>query len=154
MIVPPFVGQEPVKAVEGLTDDKGFVTVHDTYQSTAYPNVYAVGVAAAVSAPWTTAIPVGVPKTGFPTETQAHVAAKNIADQIRGKEPSEHKDFGDIAAVCVMDAGNNGVMILADKMLPPRKAGVLIPGPQSHALKVGFEKYFLWKNRHGYVRLP
>ena len=31
-----------------------------------------------------------------------------------------------------MDAGNNGVIILADKMLPPRKHGVLIPGPQSH----------------------
>jgi hypothetical protein len=31
-----------------------------------------------------------------------------------------------------MDAGNNGVMILADKMLPPRKLGVLIPGPQAH----------------------
>ena len=26
-----------------------------------------------------------------------------------------------------MNAGNNGVIILADKMLPPRKHGVLIP---------------------------
>jgi hypothetical protein len=57
-------------------------------------------------------------------------------------------------AVCVMDAGNNGVIILADKMLPPRKHGVLIPGPQAHAMKLGFEKYFLWKARHGYVQLP
>ena len=48
-------------------------------------------------------------------------------------------------AVCVMDAGNNGVIILADKMLPPRKHGVLIPGPQAHAMKLGFEKYFLRK---------
>jgi hypothetical protein len=23
-----------------------------------------------------------------------------------------------------------------------------------HAMKVVFEKYFLWKSRHGYVRLP
>ena len=57
-------------------------------------------------------------------------------------------------AVCVMDAGNNGVIILADKMLPPRKHGVLIPGPQAHAMKLGFEKYFLWKARHGYVTSP
>jgi sulfide:quinone oxidoreductase len=56
--------------------------------------------------------------------------------------------------VCVMDAGNNGVIILADKMLPPRKHGVLIPGPQAHAMKLGFEKYFLWKMKHGQVRLP
>jgi sulfide:quinone oxidoreductase len=53
-----------------------------------------------------------------------------------------------------MDAGNNGVIILADKMLPPRKHGVLIPGPQAHAMKLAFEKYFLWKSRHGYVGLP
>ena len=39
-----------------------------------------------------------------------------------------------------MDAGNDGVMILADKMLPPRKGGVLIPGPQAHGAKVLFEE--------------
>ncbi len=154
MIIPPFLGQHVVHSTPGLADDKGYVPVHDTYQSTADPNIYAVGIAAAVSVPWTTAVPVGVPKTGFPTEAQAHIAATNIAAQIRGDDPSAHKRFGDIPAVCVMDAGNNGVMILADKMLPPRKAGVLIPGPQAHAAKLLFEKYFLWKARNGYVRLP
>ncbi len=29
-----------------------------------------------------------------------------------------------------------------------------IPGPQAHAMKLGFETYFLWKARHGYVQLP
>lgn len=154
MIIPPFEGQQVVRATPGLADDKGYVPVHDTYQSTAYPDVYAVGIAAAVTVPWTTAVPVGVPKTGFPTETQAHVAASNIAAQVRGDQPTERKSFGDIPAICVMDAGNNGVMILADKMLPPRKMGVLIPGPQAHGAKLLFEKYFLWKSRHGYVRLP
>jgi sulfide:quinone oxidoreductase len=154
MIIPPFVGQEVVSTAPGLADEKGFVPVNDTYQSVAYPDIYTVGIAAAVTVPWTTPIPVGVPKTGFPTETQAHVAADNIAARIRGEEPVRHKSFGDIPAVCVMDAGNNGVMILADKMLPPRKGGVLIPGPQAHAAKLAFEHYFMWKARHGYVRLP
>jgi sulfide:quinone oxidoreductase len=154
MIVPPFVGQPVIKAVSDIADGNGYVKVRDTYQTDTYDDVYAVGIAAAVDVPWQTPTPVGVPKTGFPTEQQAHVAAKNIAAQIRGEQPQDHKAFGVIPAVCVMDAGNNGVIILADHMLPPRKHGVLIPGPQAHAMKLGFEKYFLWKARHGYINLP
>ena len=97
---------------------------------------------------------MGVPKTGFPTERMAHVAAKNIAAQIRGEQPRRTKAFADIPAVCIMDAGNNGVLILADKMLPPRKRGILVPGPQNHAFKLAFEKYFLWKMKSGHVMLP
>ncbi|KRF30615.1 hypothetical protein [Nocardioides sp. Soil805] len=154
MVVPPFLGQEFLTGSPDLVDAKGYVRVRDTYQSEEYDDVYAVGVAAAVEVPWQTPTPVGIPKTGYPTETQAHVAAKNIAAQVRGEEPKEHKEFGDIPAVCVMDAGNNGVVILADKMLPPRKHGMLIPGPQAHLMKLGFEKYFLWKMRNGYTQLP
>jgi sulfide:quinone oxidoreductase len=155
MIMPPFLGQEVIAKATDIADEKGYVKVRDTYQSFTHDNVYAVGVAAAVAAPWQTpAIPIGIPKTGFPTEQQAHVAAANIAASIRGDEPEAHKEFGDMKAVCVMDAGNNGVVILADRMLPPRKHAVLIPGPQSHAMKLAFEKYFLWKARHGYVNLP
>ncbi len=153
MVVPPFIGAEVVKA-SGLGNARGFIDVKDTYQTLAHPNVYAVGIAAAVNAPWTSANAVGVPKTGFPAETMAHVAAENICSQVRGQEPVKEENFGDIPAVCIMDAGNNGVVILADKMLPPRKRGVMIPGPQSHAAKVAFEKYFLWKAQRGYVNLP
>lgn len=154
MVVPPFLGQEFLAETPDLADEKGYIRVRDTYQTEKYDDIYAVGVAAAVDAPWQTPTPVGIPKTGFPTEQMAHVAARNIAAQIRGELPTDRKPFGDIKAVCVMDAGNNGVIILADKMLPPREHGVLIPGPQAHLMKLGFEKYFMWKMRHGYVQLP
>jgi NADH dehydrogenase FAD-containing subunit len=154
MVVPPFVGQDVVRATPGLTDDKGYVPVEDTYQSRAYPEIYAVGIAAQVPVPWQTAVPIGIPKTGFPVESMAKVAARNITAAIKGEPLSSHKEFGEMAAVCMMDAGHNGVLILADHMLPPRKGGVMIPGPQVHAMKVAFEKYYLWKSRHGYVRLP
>ena len=153
MIVPPFLGANVVSE-SGLGNPRGFVDVKDTYQTIDFPNIYTVGAAAAVTPPWTTANAVGVPKTGFPAEVMAHVAAENIASQIRGTEPSKEENFGEIPAVCIMDAGNNGVAILADRMLPPRKHGVMIPGPQSHAAKIAFEKYFMWKARHGYVKLP
>jgi sulfide:quinone oxidoreductase len=153
MVVPPFVGADVVKR-SGLGNAKGFVDVKDTYQTQSHANVYAVGIATAVDAPWQSANAVGVPKTGFPAEAMARVAAANIAAQIRGEEPTREENFGEIPAVCIMDAGNNGVVILADRMLPPRKHGVMIPGPQSHAAKLAFEKYFMWKTRNGYVKLP
>jgi NADH dehydrogenase FAD-containing subunit len=154
MVVPPFIGQDLIRCTAGLSDDKGYIPVEDTYQSKAYPQIYAAGIAAQVPVPWQTAVPIGIPKTGFPTEAMAKVAARNIAAAIKGEPPASHKDFADMAAVCMMDAGANGVMILADHMLPPRKAAVMIPGPQVHAMKVAFEKYYLWKSRNGYVRLP
>jgi NADH dehydrogenase FAD-containing subunit len=143
-----------IAAATEIADAKGYVKVRDTYQTLTRDEVYAVGIAVAVDVPWQTPTPVGVPKTGFPAERMAHVAARNIAAQIKGEQPSSRKAFGDIPAVCVMDAGNNGVIILADKTLPPREHGLLIPGPQAHAMKLGFEKYYLWKTRHGYVTLP
>ena len=128
-----------LKDVDGVVDERGYINVRDTYQTEKFDDMYAVGIAAAVTVPWQTPNPVGIPKTGFPTETQAHVAASSIAAQIKGDVPRRH---------------NNGVLILADRMLPPRKHGVLIPGPQNHAMKLAFEKYFLWKMKSGHVMLP
>lgn len=153
MVVPPFVGQD-VALDSGLADAGGYIEVRDTWQHQKYDNVYAAGIAAAVSVPWQTPTPTGMPKTGFPTEIMARVAAQNITHQIRGEKPTEQKDFADMAAVCVLDAGRNGIMMLGDKMLPPRRRSVMIPGPQNHAFKLAFEKYFLWKMRRGHVRLP
>jgi sulfide:quinone oxidoreductase len=154
MVIPPFLGQEFLHTADGLVSESGYLPVRETYQSVKYDTVYGVGVAAAVDVPWQAPVPVGVPKTGYPTEVMAHIAAANVAAQIRGEAPVKGKAFADIKAICVMDAGNNGVIILADKMLPPRKHGVLIPGPQAHLMKLGFEKYYLWKMRHGYSELP
>jgi sulfide:quinone oxidoreductase len=154
MIMPPFLGADMVRRSNGLGDSKGLIPVKPNYQHVNFPNVYAAGASVAVNAPWQTPIAVGVPKTGFPAEVMARVAAHNIAAQIQGQPPAIEKAFGDIPAVCVMDAGNLGVMIFSDKMLPPRKHELLIPGPQAHWAKLAFEKYFIWKMKNGYVSMP
>ncbi len=154
MIIAPFLGVEAVKSCEKIVNANGFVDVRDTYQTKAYDNVYAVGTAAAVAAPYTTPVATGVPKTGYPTDTMAKVAAENIVSQIQGKPATKEQAFGEIPALCIMDAGNNGISLLGDHMLKPRKAAILIPGPQNHAMKIALEKYMLWKNKGGYVRLP
>ena len=70
MFIPPFLGQD-VAAQSGLADPKGYIPVRPTYQSLSHDNLYAVGIAAQVTAPWQTPTPVGIPKTGFPTEVMA-----------------------------------------------------------------------------------
>ena len=98
MIVPPFIEQKVVRSAGQIADEKGYVKVRGSYQAEGCGNVYAVGIAAAVDVPWQRATPVGVPKTGFPTERMAHVAARNIAAQIRGEQPRAHEAFGDMPA--------------------------------------------------------
>lgn len=154
MIIPPFLGVEAIRNSPGLGNEKGFIPVKPTYQHRDFSDIYAAGIAVAVSVSWQTPLSVGVPKTGYPAETMAKVAAQNIAAQIKGDPPHEEKEFGEIPALCIMDAGNMGVLILSDKMLPPRKFELLIPGPQAHWAKVAFEKYYLWKMQHGLVQLP
>ncbi|HSJ21422.1 MAG TPA: hypothetical protein VK964_12675 [Nocardioidaceae bacterium] len=66
MVVPPFLGQEFLKDVDGIADEKGYVRVRDTYQVVGHDEVYAVGVAAAVDVPWPTPTPVGIRRPGSP----------------------------------------------------------------------------------------
>jgi hypothetical protein len=117
--------------------------------------IYAVGIAAQVPVRWHAAVPIGIPQARFPVSSPWPASApRNIAAAIRGKPPGSHEEFGEVAAVGMMDAGINGVLILAGRMLPLRKGGVMIPGPEVRAVKLAFETYCLWKSRHGYVRLP
>ena len=83
----------------------------------------------------------------------AKVAAHNIAAEITGGQPKE-LPFPHISALCVMDAGQQGVIMLSDHVFRPRKYEILIPGPWSHWAKLVFEKYYLWKMRSGLVELP
>ena len=62
-----------------------------------------------------------------------------------------------MTSLCRRGCGNPAAVVpgsmTCGRLSPsPGHDGVLIPGPQAHAMKLGFEKYFLWKARHGYVR--
>lgn len=66
MVVPPFAGQDVVRAAPGLSDDQGYIPVQDTYQAKAYPEIYAAGIAAQVPVPGRQPCPSGSPRPGFP----------------------------------------------------------------------------------------
>ncbi len=154
MIIPAFAGVEAVRA-SGLGNARGFIVVDDYFRHTQFPNVFAAGVAVAVAPPAPCEAGCSVPKTGYISEVMAKYAAINIAASITGK-PLTPKPATELDAKCVMDAGNQGIIMLTDRIYKPgqRKLQLLVPGPWAHWVKVWLEKYFLWKLRTGRVRLP
>lgn len=154
MIIPAFTGVDAVRA-SGLGNARGFIVVDEYFRHTKFTNVFAAGVAVAVSPPAPCEAGCAVPKTGYISEVMAKYAAMNIAASIQGKQLIP-KPATDLDAKCVMDAGNQGIIMLTDRIYKPsqRKLQLLVPGPWAHWVKVWLEKYFLWKFRTGRVWLP
>ena len=148
MIAPPFKG---VPAVAPLGNPRGFIPVNGNYRHTKYKNIFAVGVAMAIAPPEPTPVPVGVPKTGFMTVKMAKTAAAAIFSDIRGTNPPPEID---IDVVCLMDMGNTAALMKASPVLPPRQETFTKKGIWAKWLKIYFERYFLWKMKHGYSGLP
>lgn len=95
-------------------------------------------------------VPCGVPKTGYLSEEMARVVAHNIVATIRD-EKLVALPPASIDAKCVLDAGNNGIIMTSDHFLEPRSHAWLVPGPEAHWAKLAFEKYFLATHRRGHI---
>ncbi|NJD56650.1 MAG: NAD(P)/FAD-dependent oxidoreductase [Nitrospirae bacterium] len=148
MIAPPFKG---VPAVAPLGNPRGFIPVDKNYRHTKHNNIFAIGVAMAIAPPEATPVPTGVPKTGFMTVKMAKTASATIFADITGTKPPAGSE---IDVMCLMDMGNTAAFMKAAPVLPPRQESVTKKGIWAKWLKVGFEKYFLWKMRNGISNLP
>jgi len=151
MVVPPFLGVEAVRNTERLTNPKGFIPVDQYYRSTQFPNIFAVGVAIAIAPPAPTPVAVGVPKTGNMTVNMARAAAHNLADIIHGRNPQTEPNLG---VICMDDMGDKAIFLRAKPVLPPRESIQHRKGRWVRWLKIGFERYFIWKMKHGFSGLP
>ena len=148
MIVPPFSGVDAIKETEGLANPMGFVPVDDEYRHPDIPEVFAAGVDIAIAPPGETPVPAGVPKTGHMSEKMAEAAAQNIAADMQGGDL--HKlALADLAAVCVLDAGNSGVIFKAEHVLGDGGTTHVMAGPQAHWAKLAFERYFISSRKRG-----
>jgi sulfide:quinone oxidoreductase len=140
-----------VPAVAHLGNPRGFIPVDDKCRHTKHKNIFAVGVAIAIAPPEQTPVPTGVPKTGYMTVKMAKTAAYSIASEISGNTaPSSYE----MDVLCLMDMGNTAAFMKAYPLLPPRQESLFKGGIHYKWLKIAFEKYFLWKIKHGLSNLP
>ncbi|MDX5326003.1 MAG: FAD-dependent oxidoreductase [Bacteroidota bacterium] len=155
MLMPPFHGVDFVKNSPKLEPTPtGYLAVGGSYQHPKYPNVWAAGIAVDVKPPFEPGcVPFGAPKTGYPSDETGKVVANNVMRSLQGK-PLKEKKWGEIAAMCVMDAGKKEVLILGNKTFKPRAFAIMLPNIFYDFTKVFLEKYFLWKTRKGLSYLP
>lgn len=154
MIMPAFKGAKVVRDSQGLGTEEDFIPVNNTYRHKKYPSIFAVGIAADLPFKFRTPIPIGVPKTGYAADESAKTAVENIVRLINGNKKLEVKPMERIPGFCIMDAGEMEMINISDSLLKPRKFSLVLPNPIYHISKLTFEKYYLWKVRHGYSWLP
>jgi sulfide:quinone oxidoreductase len=146
MLLPAFKGVDAVAGVEGLCNPRGFVIVDKHQRSPKFPRIFAAGVCVAIPPVEATPIATGAPKTGFMIESMVTTIVRNIQAELDGQAP----DFeGTWNAVCLADMGDTGIAFVALPQIPPRNVTWTKKGKWVHLAKLGFEKYFLYKMRHG-----
>ena len=146
MMLPAFRGVDAVAAVEGLCNPRGFVIVDAHQRSPKYPRIFAAGVCVAIPPVETTPIPTGAPKTGFMIESMVTTIVRNIEAELTGKPATFEGTWN---AVCLADMGDTGAAFVALPQIPPRNVTWTKIGKWVHLAKIAFEKYFLYKMRHG-----
>ncbi len=146
MMLPAFRGVDPVAAVEGLCNPRGFVFTDEHQRSRKYRNIWSAGVCVAIPPVEVTPVATGAPKTGYMIETMVTAIVHNIAAELAGK-PADAKATWN--AICLADMGDTGAAFVALPQIPPRNVNWFKKGKWVHLAKVAFEKYFMYKMRNG-----
>ena len=156
MLMPPCIGVDMIRNSPGLhATPTGYLQAGDDYRLIHKDNVWVAGIAVDVKLPFTPkVIPFSTPKTGYPSDETGKIVAENIIRVAKGRTDLKKKAWGKIPGICIMDCGKKEVIILSDNLFKPRNFAIMIPNVFYDFSKVIFEKYFLWKTKHGYSYLP
>lgn len=146
MMLPSFKGVDAVAKVEGLCNPKGFVLIDEFQRNPTYKNIFSAGVCVAIPPIEQTPVPTGAPKTGYMIESMVTAIVENIAADI-AEQPATAKATWN--AICLADMGDTGLAFVALPQIPPRNKTWYSKGKWVHLAKIAFEKYFLYKIRHG-----
>ena len=135
-----------VSAVSHLGNPRGFIPVDEHMRSKTHKNIFCAGVAVAIAPPEATPVPTGVSKTGYMSVRMALTAARTIANEIKNiKEPKAYE----MNVQCIMDMGDTAAFIYAKPLLPPRQSLILKKAVWAKWMKISYEKYFMYKMKHG-----
>ena len=147
MLIPAFKGVECVASLgDDLVNPRGFLKVDEFQRNPAYPNIYGVGVCVAIPPVEATALPAGVPKTGYMIESRAKAAVANIKATIEDRPIATRASLN---AVCLADMGHTGAAFVALPQIPPRNLAWMKKGRWVQLAKIAFEKYFLFRMKRG-----
>ena len=146
MMLPAFKGVDPVAAVEGLCNPRGFVLIDECQRSKKYRNIFSAGVCVAIPPVEATPVPTGAPKTGYMIETMVTAIVHNIAAELAGQAATAKASWN---AICLADMGDTGMAFVAMPQIPPRNVNWFKKGKWVHLAKVAFEKHFMCKMKNG-----
>lgn len=146
MMLPAFKGVDPVAAVEGLCNPRGFVLIDEHQRSKKYRNIFAAGVCVAIPPVEVTPVPTGAPKTGYMIESMVTALVQNIAADLAGQVADAKGTWN---ALCLADMGDTGAVFVALPQIPPRNFNWIKKGKWVHWAKIAFEKYFIYKMKKG-----
>ena len=146
MMLPAFKGVDAVAQVEGLCNPRGFVLIDEFQRSKKFRNIFSAGVCVAIPPVEVTPVPTGAPKTGYMIESMITAIVHNIAAELAG-QPADAK--GTWNAICLADMGDTGAAFVALPQIPPRNVNWFKKGKWVHLAKIAFEKYFMYKMKHG-----
>ena len=146
MMLPAFKGVDPVAAVEGLCNPRGFVLIDEYQRSKKYRNIFAAGVCVAIPPVEATPVATGAPKTGYMIETMVTAIVHNIEADLNGQTADTKATWN---AICLADMGDTGAAFVALPQIPPRNVNWFKKGKWVHLAKIAFEKYFMYKMKNG-----
>ncbi len=146
MMLPAFKGVDPVAAVEGLCNPRGFVLVDEHQRSKKYSNIFAVGVCIAIPPVEATPVATGAPKTGYMIESMVTAVAQNLKAELTRSGERVKASWN---AICLADFGDTGAAFVALPQIPPRNLTWSKKGRWVHFAKVTFERYFIRKMKKG-----
>ena len=146
MMLPAFKGVDPIAAVEGLCNPRGFVLIDEFHRCKKYKIIFSAGVCVAIPPVVVTPVATGAPKTGYMIETMITAIVHNISEELVGKTADWKGTWN---AICLADMGDTGAAFVAIPQIGPRNVNWFKKGKWVHLAKIAFEKYFMYKMKNG-----